>query len=589
MNTVGAGNGQRLLNQVAWRVVPAAAFVLLAIGFAVALVGDWAIQREADAKLKVRAQDQAQTAIARFEQLVTTITDLANNELVVNGLVDPTAEQRYLRAFFRSVAIESFSDILILLTDYRGRPISGKNVANLSEASLRNWNDDVSQDRPVLAIDDHALVVAVPVYISDLVEGMLVVRFTPEQFKQFSKPLADNGSIDIVPSDGHTGDQASISAELAKPASKAQIRLDLSFSDQLQLVSTVYPDVSDNQPDYFKWAMLAAFLLDLLALNVGIFAAVFLVIKPLDRFIHQLDRAHHQEQPELFETEQGPLEVRRLAGAFNRFVIAERQLLQERSHQAEKLEKALDREKELNGLQRQLVSLVSHEFRTPLAIIDGNAHRVARKVDQIVPEHLTRSMQTIRSSITRLTNLMESVLSVSKLDEGRIKFAPAPCDVGQMIVEVCAEYQQISAQHSLVVDVDRFPHEAMVDATLIRQVLSNLISNAIKYSPGGATVRVEGRSADNDDEMVIAVTDQGLGIPENELGRLFERFFRASTSTGISGTGIGLHLVKHVTDLHNGRVEVASRLNEGTTFTLYLPVHQTAAVECEAIEQVAAA
>ena len=551
MNTFRASDGRRLLSQVAWRIVPAAAFVLLAIWFAVALVGDWAFQREADAKLKVRAQDQAQTAIARFEQLVTTITDLANNELVVNGLIDPTAEQRYLRAFFRSVAIESFSDILILLADYRGRPISGKNVANLSESSLRNWNDDVSQERSVLAIDDHGLVVAVPVYITDLVEGMLVVRFTPEQFKQFSKPLTDNGSIDIVRSNGRTGDQTLISAELAKSASESQIRLDLPFSDQLQLVSTVYPDVSDNQPDYFQWVMLVAFLLDLLALNFGIFAAVFLVIKPLDRFIHQLDKAHHQEQPELFETEQGPLEVRRLAGAFNRFVIAERQLLQERSLQAEKLEKALGREKELNGLQRQFVSLVSHEFRTPLAVIDGNAHRVAKKVDQIAPERLARSMQAIRSSVTRLTNLMESVLSVSKLDEGRIKFTPAPCEVGQMIVEVCADYQQISTQHSLVVDVDRLPHEAMVDATLMRQVLSNLISNAIKYSPEGTTVHIEGRSADNEDEMVITVTDKGLGIPENELNRLFERFFRASTSTGISGTGIGLHLVKHVTDMHH--------------------------------------
>lgn len=575
MTATGTSNGPRLLSQVLWCVLPVAALILLAIWFTVAFVSDRVDQAEASVKLATRAKDQAQTAIERFENLVTTISDLANNDLVVNGLIDPNAEESYLKPFFRSFAIEGFSDVPVLLTDYRGRPITGKYITNWSIADLTRWNRHVAEGSPILALHEQWLVVAVPVYISNLVEGMLVVKLAPQQLDQLLEPVVGDGTIDIVLSNADTPDQVQAAEPTTQSSLTAQAKLPLPHSHDLMLVSTLYQDEAIGPPGYFQWFMLVAFVLDLIALCIGILAAVLLVTKPLNHFIHQLDKARHYTEPTFFEANQGPSEIRHLGEAFNQFVEAERELLQEQSALAEKLATALNREKELNGLQRQFISLVTHEFRTPLAIIDGSAHRIARKLGNVESDHLMSFIQKIRNSVTRLTDLMESVLSVAKLDEGKINFEPVACDIGEMIVEMCSDYQQINTKHQLIAKVDRLPGAAMADVKLLRQVFSNLISNAVKYSSEGTTVYIEGWQSG--DELIIAVRDQGFGIPEVEVGRLFDRFFRASTSTGISGTGIGLHLVKHVTELHGGRVEVASTLNVGTTFSVYLPVRQNEA------------
>jgi len=237
--------------------------------------------------------------------------------------------------------------------------------------------------------------------------------------------------------------------------------------------------------------------------------------------------------------------------------------------QAHRLSKALEREKELNGLQRQFISLVSHEFRTPLAIIDMNAQRVVRSGDKVTPDRLVRAMHKIRNAIMRLTDLMDGVLSAARLDEGSIEFEPTACNLAEVITELCDDYQQINADHRLMVDLDDMPAQIEGDTRLLRQAFSNLISNAIKYSPEGTSIQVTASQAD--DYFVITVRDQGVGIPQEELGRLFERFFRASTSIGVAGTGIGLHLVKHVVGLHGGTIEVESEPGKGTAFSVRLP------------------
>lgn len=237
--------------------------------------------------------------------------------------------------------------------------------------------------------------------------------------------------------------------------------------------------------------------------------------------------------------------------------------------QAQRLSKALEREKELNGLQRQFISLVSHEFRTPLAIIDMTAQRMSRAGDKITPDRVARGTQKIRNAIVRLTDLMEGILSASRLEEGKIQFEPVACDLADLMTEICEDYQQINTAHRLTLGLHDLPKQIEADAKLLRQAFSNLVSNAIKYSPEGTNVKVTASQSDGD--ILVSVRDQGVGIPADELGRLFERFFRASTSTGVSGTGIGLHLVKHVIDLHGGTIEVESEPDQGTAFIVRLP------------------
>jgi signal transduction histidine kinase len=239
--------------------------------------------------------------------------------------------------------------------------------------------------------------------------------------------------------------------------------------------------------------------------------------------------------------------------------------------QAEQLAEALDKERELAGLQRQFVSMVSHEFRTPLAIIDGYAQRIARRSKGTLPDRSLQGLGKIRTSVTRLTELMESVLAAARLEDGRITFHPEDCSLHEMLAELTRNYGELSPNHQIILDVSQLPEHITADGKLLRQVFSNLISNAVKYSPEGGRVWVDGRP-DSYGDVIVEVRDEGLGIPAADQQKLFARFFRAGTSTGIAGTGIGLHLASHLVELHGGSIKLASTEGQGTTFCVTLPI-----------------
>ncbi|MGH1483886.1 MAG: ATP-binding protein [Geminicoccales bacterium] len=240
------------------------------------------------------------------------------------------------------------------------------------------------------------------------------------------------------------------------------------------------------------------------------------------------------------------------------------------------IEKALCKEQEISGLQRQFVSMVSHEFRTPLAIIDGAAWRIHRRFENLAPDHARDSLGKIRRSVSRLVELMESVLAAARLEDGKIRLKPSSCNLAEILDDLATSYSEVNPHRRIVSELDDLPQEVIADANLLRQVFSNLISNAIKYSPDGGGIWIDGRRAENGD-AVISVRDEGLGIPKIELDNLFERFFRASTAVGIAGSGIGLHLAHQLVEMHGGKLEVDSELAVGTTFTVHLPLLTTAA------------
>ena len=241
---------------------------------------------------------------------------------------------------------------------------------------------------------------------------------------------------------------------------------------------------------------------------------------------------------------------------------------------AEQLQVSLNKERELNGLQRQFVSMVSHEFRTPLSVIDGNAQRMLRRMDRLTPESMTQALNKVRHSVVKLTELMESVLNAARLEEGRIAYTPTACSLPDVLEDLAGSYRDIYGDRDFILSIDELPAEIMADAKLLRQVFSNLLSNACKYSGAGSHVWIEGRRLGLDN-IVVAIRDEGVGIPPDEVKKLFDRFFRASTSTGVAGTGIGLHLVQHFVGLHDGKVEVTSIIGKGTTFAVYLPYRRT--------------
>ncbi len=237
--------------------------------------------------------------------------------------------------------------------------------------------------------------------------------------------------------------------------------------------------------------------------------------------------------------------------------------------QAEELKKGLDNQKELNELQRKFVSMVSHEFRTPLAIIDSGAQKMLRRADSLTEHKIKEIGAKIRSHINKLIELLDSTLHSQRMEAGAMELMLGPCDLKLIIGDVCQLQYEIHTRNTIHLDISNLPSHIIGDEKLIGHVITNLVSNGVKYSPDGTEVTILGRNFD--DYIEIEIIDQGVGIPQEELAELFDCFYRASTSIGISGTGIGLHLVKNIIDQHNGEIEVTSTVGEGSTFLIRLP------------------
>ncbi|MCV3766320.1 sensor histidine kinase [Rhizobium sp. TRM95796] len=239
--------------------------------------------------------------------------------------------------------------------------------------------------------------------------------------------------------------------------------------------------------------------------------------------------------------------------------------------QAHALEVALNHEKQINALQRQFVSMTSHEFRTPLAIIDGAAQRLIRKRGAVNQEFLAEKTGQIRASVARMVELMESFLSAGRMTTGKIELNLADCSIKTLIEQAVERQREFSKRHRFHVDLQFLPDKIRCDPLGIGQAITNLLSNAVKYSPHAPDIEITGW--DEGDYAVISFRDHGVGIDPDDLPKMFSLYFRARTSTGIAGTGIGLNLVKQIVDLHEGDIRVESERGDGSTFTLILPVH----------------
>jgi PAS domain S-box-containing protein len=237
---------------------------------------------------------------------------------------------------------------------------------------------------------------------------------------------------------------------------------------------------------------------------------------------------------------------------------------------AKALESALDRERETTNAYRNFVSMVSHQFRTPLAILDSSAQRILRRGAELTQDELVTRIQKIRNAGNRLTRLVESVLNAAKLDAGTIEVNPASYNLVDLVMDICERQREVSAQADIRFDIPDVPVRVYCDGMLVEQVVVNLLSNAIKYS--GDTPVVEIKIWMEGSRAFCSVRDWGIGIPADELPKIFDRFYRARTASGIAGTGIGLNFAQRIMHLHGGEIQVESYEAAGSLFTFDLPI-----------------
>lgn len=248
--------------------------------------------------------------------------------------------------------------------------------------------------------------------------------------------------------------------------------------------------------------------------------------------------------------------------------VAER--TKELSESRKELEKALEQEKRLGELKSHFVSTVSHQFRTPMAIIQSNSELINMVVTNNKSEKLMLATERIRHEITRMTNLMDDVLILGKLNsEGGLKANFSNTDLVALSKGLCNEFNYIQ-KDGRVVDFSYSGEvkKIKLDPNLIRHALSNLLSNAFKYSIKN---NPKFELIFENQQVKMTISDDGIGIPKKDLPNLFQAFYRGSNTSNIEGTGLGLAIVKEYIEMNKGKIEVKSEANKGTSFTILLP------------------
>lgn len=236
--------------------------------------------------------------------------------------------------------------------------------------------------------------------------------------------------------------------------------------------------------------------------------------------------------------------------------------------------RALEQEKELNRLKTEFVSMISHDFRSPLTSIRGFSELLRQTASpgkqMLPPEVQERYFEKIDGAIDHMLNLLDEVLLIGSLESGKARYEPIAIDLLDFCQELVEVLQVNTAQHQIKLIHTNVCELAQIDPTLLRQILTNLISNAMKYSPNGGII--EFRLDCQDDWATFEIQDQGIGIPADNQLHLFETFYRCSNVGSVKGTGLGLAVVKRCVDAHHGKISIDSTEGIGTTVTVSLPI-----------------
>ena len=268
------------------------------------------------------------------------------------------------------------------------------------------------------------------------------------------------------------------------------------------------------------------------------------------------------------------LHIRRLTQQ----LLEQNALLQQEVHRREiaeaEVRKSLSKEQELNQLKSYFVSMVSHEFRNPLTTILGFAELIRDFDQQLTSEKRQAYLRQIQESARRMTALLNDVLSIGQAEAGKLEVNPEPLDVEEFCGHLVEELKLgNSVQHIIAFSRPSQLTKACMDKNLLRQILTNLLSNAIKYSPEGSAVTFD--LICQDEKAIFDIKDEGIGISPEDQQRLFESFQRGSNVGKISGTGLGLTIVKKAVDLHGGQIAVKSEVGVGTTFSVAIPLNNS--------------
>jgi two-component system, sensor histidine kinase and response regulator len=249
----------------------------------------------------------------------------------------------------------------------------------------------------------------------------------------------------------------------------------------------------------------------------------------------------------------------------------EKKALQE-VHQKAEIERwrqALEKEQELRLLKSKMIAMFSHDFRNPLAAILSSVNTMRIYADRMDDQRRLKHFIRAEASVKQLMQMLDDMLAIAQVDSGNLSYSPELLNLSELFQQVVEEFRFIDGETHLLTFTSQYGGAILADRRLLRQIMVNLISNALKYSPQGSEVKFSLQNTG--DHLELTFQDHGIGIPESDLPRMFTTFQRGSNTGSIAGTGLGLAIVKQAVDLHGGRIDLESKVGVGTTFTVILP------------------
>ncbi len=249
-----------------------------------------------------------------------------------------------------------------------------------------------------------------------------------------------------------------------------------------------------------------------------------------------------------------------------------KEALQKLEQSQKELSEALDKEKHLNEIKSRFVSMASHEFRTPLSAVLSSASLLSKYTTGDDQSKRDKHIYRIKDSVKHLNDILEDFLSLGRLDEGRVQANPSDFNLDEELTETLSDMKLLLKEGQQLNYNYQGEKKIFADKKLVKNIVINLVTNAIKFSPNGKPINITARITD---VAAITVTDTGIGISKEDQEHLFSSFFRGGNATNIQGTGLGLHIVKRYVDLLNGSIELHSELDQGTSIQIYFPITKT--------------
>ncbi len=238
------------------------------------------------------------------------------------------------------------------------------------------------------------------------------------------------------------------------------------------------------------------------------------------------------------------------------------------------LQQANQQLQEMSELKSRFVSMVCHEFRNPLHNILLSASSLERYDSQLSPEQRGDYLRGVQRNVERMTQMIDDILVIGKIEAHKLEICPIELNLVEFCQTLVTEMQRDYDYPQLTMTSRSQNLMAELDEKLLRSILTNIIANSLRYTFNHQPVALQ--LSKRQEQVIIKISDRGIGIPPEDLPHLFEPFHRGRNVSNIPGTGLGLHIVKQFIDLHRGQIKVDSQLNIGTTFTITLPVHHAA-------------